>query len=218
MSKGNRSALWSGAPDCPVCHRTVSGAPGRIDLKLLSFGFLRHSSAIIHRTVRWATRLYGVPAEQQLSARNGRLWQWTVQHSDRSRSQSSWSEGHRTVRCRMRTKPPTVNQLQALTGGWRGGTPDTVQWRTGQHRQQTSPTATFWMVAINTTPTGHFKVGEPKQHSKSSSWHTQALPTTSIHWSILYTRFRPLQPTQVSQKREQEIESYSFEFSTSALW
>jgi hypothetical protein len=26
-SKGNRSAPWSGAPDCPVHHRTVSGAP-----------------------------------------------------------------------------------------------------------------------------------------------------------------------------------------------
>jgi hypothetical protein len=26
-SKGNRSAPWSGAPDCPVCHRTVSGEP-----------------------------------------------------------------------------------------------------------------------------------------------------------------------------------------------
>jgi hypothetical protein len=37
------------------------------------------------------------------------------------------------------------------------------------HRQQTSPTATIWLVAINTTPTGHFRVGEPKQHSKSSS-------------------------------------------------
>jgi hypothetical protein len=37
------------------------------------------------------------------------------------------------------------------------------------HRQQPSPTATFWSVAINTTPTSHFKVWEPKQHSKSSS-------------------------------------------------
>jgi hypothetical protein len=37
------------------------------------------------------------------------------------------------------------------------------------HRQQTFPTATFWMVAIYTTPTGHFKVWEPNQHSKSSS-------------------------------------------------
>jgi hypothetical protein len=102
-------------------------------------------------------------------------------------------------------------------------------WRTGHcpvahrtvrcaHRQQTSPTATIWLVAINTTPTSHFKEWEPKQHSKSYSWHIQALPTTSIHWSILYTRFRPLQPTQVPQKREQARESYSFEFSTSALW
>jgi hypothetical protein len=86
------------------------------------------------------------------------------------------------------------------------------------HRQQTSPTATIWLVAINTTPTGHFKGWESKQHSKSSSWHTQALPTTYIHWYILYTRFRPLQPTQVPQKREQARESFSFEFSTSALW
>ena len=29
------------------------------------------------------------------------------------------------------------------------------------HRKQPSPTATFWMVAINTTPTGHFKGGSP---------------------------------------------------------
>ena len=86
------------------------------------------------------------------------------------------------------------------------------------HRQQLLQRLQNWMVAINTTPTGHFKVWEPKQHSKSSSWHTQALPTTYIHWSILYTRFRPLQPTQVPQKREQAKESYSFEFSTSALW
>jgi hypothetical protein len=26
--KGNRRLPWSGAPDSPVCHRTVSGAPG----------------------------------------------------------------------------------------------------------------------------------------------------------------------------------------------
>jgi hypothetical protein len=85
-------------------------------------------------------------------------------------------------------------------------------------RQQTSPTAIFCLVAINTTPTGHFRVWESKQHSKSSSWHTQALPTTYIHWSILYTRSSPLQSTQVPQKREWAIESYSIKFSPSALW
>jgi hypothetical protein len=25
--RSNRRLLWSGTPDCPVCHRTVSGAP-----------------------------------------------------------------------------------------------------------------------------------------------------------------------------------------------
>jgi hypothetical protein len=35
--------------------------------------------------------------------------------------------------------------------------------------RQLSPTARFWLVAINTTPTDHFKVWEPKQHSKSFS-------------------------------------------------
>jgi hypothetical protein len=51
-----------------VCHRTVSGAPGRIDLKLFTFGFLSPRSTIIHRTVRWVTRLSGVPAEQRLTS------------------------------------------------------------------------------------------------------------------------------------------------------
>jgi hypothetical protein len=72
-SKGNRSAPWSGAPDCPVHHRTVSGAPGKIDFKLFTFGFPRRTSAIIHRTVWCATGLSDAPAEQRSSARNGRL-------------------------------------------------------------------------------------------------------------------------------------------------
>jgi hypothetical protein len=56
-----------------LAHRTVSGALGKIDFKLFSFGFPRRSSAIIHRTVRCATKLSGAPAEQRSSARNGRL-------------------------------------------------------------------------------------------------------------------------------------------------
>jgi hypothetical protein len=46
------SMPWSGAPDCPVCHRTVSGAPGLYNVQLSTLGFLRARSAIIHRTVR----------------------------------------------------------------------------------------------------------------------------------------------------------------------
>jgi hypothetical protein len=73
MSKVNRRQPWSGAPDCPVCHRTVSGAPGRNDSKLASFRNLGGCSAIIHRTVQCNTGLSGVPAEQRLLRANGRL-------------------------------------------------------------------------------------------------------------------------------------------------
>jgi hypothetical protein len=53
---------WSGTPDCPVCHRIVSGAPPDSvrctrdsNSELLTFGNSRSHSAIIHRTVRCAS-------------------------------------------------------------------------------------------------------------------------------------------------------------------
>jgi hypothetical protein len=55
---------------------------------------------------------------------------WTVQHSTTAKSEQQvrgapdYPVYHRTVRCHMRTKSPTVDQLQALTTGWRGGAPD----------------------------------------------------------------------------------------------
>jgi hypothetical protein len=57
---------WSGAPDCPVCHRTVSGAPGPYNLKPATLGFSPARSSIIHRTVRCTS---GIIAIQH----NGRL-------------------------------------------------------------------------------------------------------------------------------------------------
>jgi hypothetical protein len=60
------SVPWSGAPDCPVCHRTVSGAPGPYSLKLATLGFLRARSTIIHRTV-WCD------SEATATSRNDRL-------------------------------------------------------------------------------------------------------------------------------------------------
>jgi hypothetical protein len=62
---------WSGAPDCPVCHRTVSGAPPdsvwctrTLEAELLTFGknaeALRYNSPdcpVYHRTV------FGAPGE-----------------------------------------------------------------------------------------------------------------------------------------------------------
>jgi hypothetical protein len=60
------SVLWSGEPDCPVCHRTLSGAPGPYRVELATLGFQQAHSAIIHRTVRCAS---GATA----NSRNGRL-------------------------------------------------------------------------------------------------------------------------------------------------
>jgi hypothetical protein len=57
---------WSGAPDCLVCHRTVSGAPGLYTFELFTFGFLWPRSAIIHQTV-WCTK------RSNGYQRNGRL-------------------------------------------------------------------------------------------------------------------------------------------------
>jgi hypothetical protein len=77
----------------------VSGAPPdnvrctRVNqLKLLSFGFPRRSSAIIHRTVWCATGLSGAPAEQRLSARNGRLYKVNSANSD-VRAEGQWGTG-----------------------------------------------------------------------------------------------------------------------------
>ena len=60
------SVLWSGALDYPVCHRTVSGAPGPYKDELATLGFLQARPALIHRTVRYATGLSGVIVEQRL--------------------------------------------------------------------------------------------------------------------------------------------------------
>jgi hypothetical protein len=48
------SQLVLGAPDCPVVHRTVSGAPGKLLRTRCSREFNRRRTAKIHRTVRCA--------------------------------------------------------------------------------------------------------------------------------------------------------------------
>jgi hypothetical protein len=53
--------LSLGAPDCPVVHRTVSGAPGWLLANWPLSGIRRWRTAIIHRTVRWCTGLSGEP-------------------------------------------------------------------------------------------------------------------------------------------------------------
>jgi hypothetical protein len=50
-----------GAPDCPVVHRTVSGAPGWSLVNWPLSGIRRRRTAKIHRTVRWGTGQSGEP-------------------------------------------------------------------------------------------------------------------------------------------------------------
>jgi hypothetical protein len=53
--------LSLGAPDCPVVHRTVSGAPGWALANWPLSGIRRWCTTIIHRTVRWCIELSGEP-------------------------------------------------------------------------------------------------------------------------------------------------------------
>jgi hypothetical protein len=174
--KGNRRLPWSGAPDSLVCHRTVSGAPPNsvrctrvLQLKLFTFGFSRRSSAIIHRTVRCTSGATAICAQRSTLQ--------SEQYCGRSQSSGQRGTGLSGV-------PPDcpVPQEDKASNGRPAPRPNgSMMWRHTGHcpvahrtvrcalRQQTSPTARFWLVAINTTPTGHFKVWEPKQHSKSSS-------------------------------------------------
>jgi hypothetical protein len=63
-----------------LAHRTVSGAPPdsvrctrEFQSELATFGNSRSHSAIIYRTVRCSTGLFGVPVEQRLHGANGHL-------------------------------------------------------------------------------------------------------------------------------------------------
>ena len=89
----------SGAPDCPVVHRTVSGgAPDSVRCARLPrpkrplSGFSPATSAKIHRTVRCAP---DCPVSQRSAARSPRDT-WLSQRSEES---TGLSGVHRTVRC-----------------------------------------------------------------------------------------------------------------------
>jgi hypothetical protein len=123
--------LRIGAPDCPVCHRTVSDAPGPYKCQPTTFEKTKARSAIIHWTVWCATGQLGEPAEQWLSAHSGRLWQ--VNSARKSQSSEVWGAPdcpvwHRTVWCRKRTKLQRSTLLRTLTVGWRGGALDSAQY------------------------------------------------------------------------------------------
>jgi hypothetical protein len=102
-----------------MVHRTLSDAPARRPLEPANLGKMDARSAIIHRTVRCATRLSSEPAEQRLTCANGRLQKVLCLNIT-----DAEVRGHRTVRCRKMTKVPTVDQLQTLTVALTWSAPD----------------------------------------------------------------------------------------------
>jgi hypothetical protein len=172
--------LWSGAPDCPVCHRTVSSAPGPYMTEPATLGFQKAHFAIIHRTVRCAS---GATA----NSRNG--WLWCV-NSARQKSEQK-SEAHRTVRCHKKTTTPTVDCSWTLTVVWRCGASDSLQCLSGG--------AQDCSVRPSTTalPNGHlvvegYKYPQPPPHQankhseyciqyKSNRLHSKTQSKRSIH-------------------------------------
>jgi hypothetical protein len=127
-----------------------------------------------HRTVRWHTGLSG--GTPDCPVHQGTASQRLVPGGTRI-------EDHRTVRC---GKPaaPTVTcsdrrsdrATARRTGQATARCP--VHHRTVRCAAESSsfsPTATIVLGAINTPPTGHSQVWEPKQHTKQYCRHSQVL-------------------------------------------
>jgi hypothetical protein len=91
----------------------------------------------------------------------------------------------RRLDCPMR-KPaaPTVTCGVSPTARRTGQRHRTVRWphrtvRCATESNNFSPTASFVLGAINTPPIGHFKVWEPKQHTKAYCRHFHVLKRPS---------------------------------------
>jgi hypothetical protein len=122
-SKRNLSVLRNGAPDCPVCQdRTDQTSQSRVFPDALRCN--SPDCPVCHRTVRctsgataiqYSGRLQRHPdsATVENSARQSQSAELEV-HRIVSRTCPVW---HRTVQCRKRTKPPTVNYSRTLTVG-----------------------------------------------------------------------------------------------------
>ena len=86
--RDNRRHLWSGAPDCPVCHRTCPVHQRTPTPNSSPSGISRGDSTIIHRTVRCSPDMSGAPRKSGL------------RNSTASGNHFSCSAKiHRTVRC-----------------------------------------------------------------------------------------------------------------------
>ena len=114
--RGNRRHPWSGAPDCPVCHRTCPVHRGDSDSNSPPSGISRGTRAIIHRTVRCTPDSVRCAKEErpQELASFGKLQRLVRYNSP------DMSGVHRTVRCNSgatairRQRLPATHLMRAL--------------------------------------------------------------------------------------------------------
>jgi hypothetical protein len=191
---------WSGALDCPVCHRTVSGAPPdsvrctrEINSKLATFGNLGSHSAIIHRTVRCAKQSNGRQrnGRVQWSADNSTVWGLHAQKSEQAQM------AHRTVN---RTCP--VHHR-------------TVRWPICQKLQWSNPNGWVTWLAHRTVSGGapdcsvrHTTAAFPNGHF--GGWGYKYPPTTTLQGIQAFTtphsiqeQYTTLQDTNQSHRSNQ---------------
>ena len=138
--RSNRRLLWSSAPDCPVHHWTVSGAPKDFNANSPPSGILQSQRAIIHRTVRCTPDSVRCSKE----ARPPELASLGNAQQPLRYNSPDMSGVHRTVRCNhgaTATSAPTAtcgafNARSARAEGRRAhtGTPDSEQYMSGVHR------------------------------------------------------------------------------------
>jgi hypothetical protein len=134
------------APDCPVRHRTVSGAPEDSNSNLPPSGISRGTRAIIHRTVRCTPDSVRCAMEErpQELASFGKLQRLVRYNSPDCPVCTGLSGVHRTIRCDSGAtafSAPTatcsaINARAARAEVRRAhsGTPDSKQYMSGVHR------------------------------------------------------------------------------------
>jgi hypothetical protein len=167
-----------------MCHRTLSGAPGPYESELATFGFQKSHSAIIHRTIRYATGLSGAPAEQRLQ-RNDRLQRTlakVLQCADSSRRVRAAARRHTgqwTVPARCSTGLSGATWRQSSNGRNRQNPNSWVTWlahRTVRcaHRQQSAPTVELvvggYKYPTTTTTVTLVSKGQSRVHSIFVPW------------------------------------------------
>jgi hypothetical protein len=131
-----------------------------------------------HRTVRWHTGLSSAHTPDCL-VHQGTATQRLVPGGTRREDHQTFRCEDRTVRC---GKPaaPTVTCFDRATARRTGQA--TVRCpvhhrivRCAAESSSFPPMASFVLGVINTPPTDHFQVWEPKRHTKAYSRHSQVL-------------------------------------------